>query len=147
MDNFFLIFVGLLVCATIYWVRYMPNWLRTVFFLTFLVGWYGTNIEYMGAAKPLHLEWRDLTSAKVLAYRLVPDKSIHLWVEREGVQRLYRMEWDRNLAQQIQDSMQATRGGTNGKVTINKGKQGGQENPGKYFVQPDPPPPLPEKDR
>jgi hypothetical protein len=64
--------------------------------------------ELTGRPKPIELEWiHDLKQgARVVAYKLVEDEAIYLWLILPGetAPRAYSLPWNRDSARDIQDA-------------------------------------------
>lgn len=69
---------------------------------------YGGSVELLSRPKPLRLEWRDATEAKVIGATLREGEAIYVWLEVPGadVPRAYALPWDVQMAQQLQTAMQ-----------------------------------------
>jgi hypothetical protein len=69
---------------------------------------YGGSIELLSRPKPLRLEWRDATEAKVIGATLREGEAIYVWLEVPGADmpRAYALPWDLQMAQQLQNAMQ-----------------------------------------
>jgi hypothetical protein len=69
---------------------------------------YGGSIELLSRPKPLRLEWREATEAKVIGATMREGEAIYVWLEVPGADmpRAYALPWDMQMAQQLQDAMQ-----------------------------------------
>ena len=69
---------------------------------------YGGSIELLSRPKPLRLEWRDATEAKVIGATMREGEAIYVWLEVPGADmpRAYALPWDMQMAQQLQNAMQ-----------------------------------------
>jgi hypothetical protein len=69
---------------------------------------YGGSVELLSRPKPLRLEWRDATQAKVIGATMREGEAIYVWLEVEGADapRAYALPWDMQMAQQLQTAMQ-----------------------------------------
>jgi hypothetical protein len=72
---------------------------------------YGGFAELLGKPKPVTLEWwlGRAPEATVLASSLREGRSIHLWLQLDGVDepRAYVLPWSRHLAEQLQATERA----------------------------------------
>jgi hypothetical protein len=70
---------------------------------------YGGTIEVMSKPKPVSLEWRDVSEAKVLGASLREGEAIYVWLEIEGADAplAYELPWSQEAAQQLQGAMSA----------------------------------------
>jgi len=68
---------------------------------------YGGSIEMLGRPKPLRLEWRDASNAKVLGANLDEGKAIYVWLQvpNSPEPRSYALPWNMKLALQLQNAM------------------------------------------
>jgi len=80
--------------------------LITVFYIGFS--------DLLGRPKPIHLEWamRSVAEAHVLGASPREGEAIFVWLQIGGVSepRAYRLPWNRDLAQQLQDATEQSRG-------------------------------------
>src|SRR5262245_66623964 len=62
---------------------------------------YGGSIELLSRPKPLRLEWRDATEAKVLGATMREGEAVYVWLEVPGADmpRAYALPWDLPSAQ------------------------------------------------
>ena len=69
---------------------------------------YGGSIELLSRPKPLRLEWREATEAKVIGATMREGEAIYVWLEVPGADmpRAYALPWDLQMAQQLQEAMQ-----------------------------------------
>jgi hypothetical protein len=69
---------------------------------------YGGSIELLSRPKPLRLEWRAATEAKVIGATMREGEAIYVWLEVPGADmpRAYALPWDMQMAQQLQNAMQ-----------------------------------------
>ncbi len=96
-------------------------WIRTasVFAMAGLVA-----VAYVGFSdllsrpKPIHPEWamRTVDEANVLGASAREGEAIYVWLEIEGVAepRAYKMPWNRDLAEQLQEATEEGRGNRTG---------------------------------
>lgn len=79
----------------------------TIFLLSIGVVYVG-SVELMSRPKPLRLEWRDATEAKVIGASMREGEAIYVWLQFAGADepRAYELPWDTQMAQQLQTAMQ-----------------------------------------
>jgi hypothetical protein len=71
--------------------------------------------EILGVSKPSRLEWRAPAKTIIIAYHLVENKAIYLWVIVNGRPAAYSFPWSLKMAQKIQRAFRrARRGGARG---------------------------------
>ena len=74
--------------------------------------------DLLSRPKPVHLEWamRTVTEARVLGAFPREGEAIFVWLQIRGVAepRAYKLPWSRDLAQQLQDATERSRGNRTG---------------------------------
>ena len=114
-----------------------------VFFV--LVGLvYGGAMELLGRPKPLRLEWRDGAAAEVVSAVPVEDKAIYLWVAMpdEPEPRAYVLPWSTQVAQQLQDAMNAAEAQGTQVEMASSMEQGLDQDEPLFYARPQPPMPA-----
>ena len=78
-----------------------------VLFVVLVAMVYGGSIEMLSLPKPLRLEWREPSKAKVLGASLDEGKAIYVWLQvgNSHEPRAYALPWNMKLAQQLQNAM------------------------------------------
>lgn len=107
----------LLVMAALRWTRHgRARALIIALFALMLPAAYAAPATLLGKAKPVTLEWVDahVKEASVLSATFVENEAIYLTLLWGKAPNLYRLPWDRNMAEQLQTAMRdAQRNGTN----------------------------------
>ena len=77
--------------------------------ILFLPVSYAGLVDLLSKPKPVSLEWQQThaTAAEVLAFRLVENEAIYVWLQLPQVAepRAYVLPWDRASAEQLQQAM------------------------------------------
>jgi hypothetical protein len=142
--------------------RLLPKLAALAVFALFLPLGYAALVDLLSRPKPVSAAWWERRAAgeeaTVLAGRIREDEGIYLWLELPGTPepRAYRLPWDRERAQELQDALRAAgERGADVKVRRPFGAAaapsaaaggdpaGAAEEPMFY---PEPQPPLPEKE-
>ncbi len=114
-----------------------PGWLSVAVFPLLCAGIYIAGAEAMGQPKPLWMEWRDLSDAKVLAYELEEGAAIHLWLHVDGTPRNYTMSWSRKNALSLRAAMaQGKERGT--VIMMRKGDRSLEDREPLFYAAPQP---------
>lgn len=106
----------LLVLSAVRWARH--RWARAVILLLFallLPAAYAAPAALLGRAKPVTLEWlgANVKEAQVLSATMVENDAIYLTLLWKEAPNLYRLPWDRKMAEQLQEAQrEARRNGT-----------------------------------
>lgn len=106
----------MLVWAALRWSRNgRARLLILLLFAMLLPAAYAAPASLLGRAKPVTLEWigTHVPEALVLNATLVENEAIFLTLQWDREPNLYRLPWDRDMAQQLQDAeREADRNGT-----------------------------------
>jgi hypothetical protein len=108
---------------------------------------YAGSTELMGRSKPLRLEWRNASEAKVIAATMKENEAIYVWLDIEGQSepRSYALPWSQEMAQQLQRAMSdAQQNGTEVKMASPFEGEGLDDREPKFYAMPQPP--MPDKD-
>jgi hypothetical protein len=109
------------------------------FLLTGVV--YAGTVDFLGAPKPMRLEWRGLENATVLSAKLNEGVAIYVWVQTPGAAepRAYALPWSTQMAQQVQDAMEK-RASSGMPVQMGPPQGGGSGDP-RFYAEPHRAPP------
>ncbi|MCW2243480.1 hypothetical protein [Azospirillum canadense] len=114
--GFVAIVLLLLVLSALRWARNrMARAIILGLFALMLPAAYAAPATLLGRAKPVTLEWlgSHVQEAKVLSATLVENEAIYLTLLWEHAPNLYRLPWDRRMAEQLQEAQkEAQRNGT-----------------------------------
>lgn len=93
------VYIALVLVLGGYVIAIKPRWafIAASGFALAAAGGYFGFLEYLGLAKPMHAEWRDMTEIKVIAFVAAPGEALYLWVQRD-VPVAYVMEWNVEVA-------------------------------------------------
>ena len=121
MDNMIYLFAAVVILAALLasisiWAP-RKLWIRSTSVIAtaglIIVSYIGFS-DLLSRPKPVHLEWamRTVTEAHVLGASPREGEAIFVWLQIRGVNepRAYRMPWSRDLAQQLQDATEQSRG-------------------------------------
>ena len=106
---------------------------------------YGGGIELLSRPKPLWLEWRDATAARVLGAVPVEGQAIYVWLAlpNSPEPHAYTLPWSVDVAQQLQTAMSdAEAKGTIVQMMLSEGGLDDREQ--KFYAAPQSP--MPAKD-
>jgi hypothetical protein len=108
----FVVILGAFVFASVKGARWKI--VAVAVFLGLVVTVFGGAFELLGKPKPVSLEFRDLKGSTILAYTLVENVAIYLWIDRDGQPMTIVLPWSTEDAQNVQDAVQgaAKMGGT-----------------------------------
>ena len=138
----------LLVFAALRWAR--TGFARLVIiglFVLLLPVAYAAPASLLGKAKPVTLQWvnTEVPEAEVLSATMVENEAIFLTLMWQAEPSLYKLPWDQQTAQQLQDAMkQAERNGTNPVMRLPFEPSWDRDEPRFYAL---PQPKMPEKPR
>lgn len=106
----------LLVLSALRWARHrMARAIILVLFALMLPAAYAAPAALLGRAKPVTLEWLGarVQEATVLSSTVVENEAIYLTLLWQQEPNLYRLPWDRRMAEQLQEAQrEAQRNGT-----------------------------------
>lgn len=136
----------LLVLAALRWTRNgRARALIVALFALMLPAAYAAPATLLGKAKPVTLEWvgSHVKEASVLSATLVEGEAIYLTLMWNEAPNLYRLPWDRAMAEQLQEAMQeAQRNGTNPMMRLPFERSWDDQEPRFYAM---PQPKMPDK--
>lgn len=122
MDSLTILFAAVSILALLLvWValRWTRNGAARVVIVTLfalmLPAAYAAPASLLGRAKPVTLEWlgANVSEAQVLSATLVENEAIFLTLQWDVEPNLYRLPWDRRMAEQLQEAQrEADRNGT-----------------------------------
>jgi len=136
----------LLVLVSLRWSRNSRG--RTLILLLFammLPAAYAAPASLLGRAKPVTLEWlgSKVQEATVLSAIFKEDEAIYLTLLWGPAPNLYKLPWDRNMAEQLQQAMrEADRNGTHPMMKLPFEKSWDDREPRFYAL---PQPKMPDK--
>lgn len=136
----------LLVLAGLRWAsNRMARIVILGLFALLLPAAYAAPASLLGQAKPVSLEWLDahVQEASVLSATFVEGEAIYLTLLWHRVPGLYRLPWDRDAAEQLQEALrEAQRNGTNPVMRLPFERSWDRNEPRFYAL---PQPKLPDK--
>lgn len=120
-------------------------------FALFLPLGYAAMADLLSRPKPVTIAWweRAAPEATVLAGQIREEEGIYLWLllEENAEPRAYRLPWNRDQAQQLQDALRAAQEqGTEVKVRQPFAEEPSLDGSDEPMFYPEPQPSLPEKD-
>ncbi|OYD80760.1 MULTISPECIES: hypothetical protein [Azospirillum] len=131
----------LLVLSALRWTRNrMARVVILLLFALLLPAAYAAPAALLGRAKPVTLEWMgaNVREAKVLSATLVENEAIYLTLLWEQAPNLYRLPWDRRMAEQLQEAQrEAQRNGTNPMMRLPFERSWDDREP-RFYAQPQP---------
>ncbi len=101
--------LSMLLGAWAYFHR--PGWLSVALYPVLCVALYLSGAEALSRAKPLWMEWRDLSDVEVIAYHFDEPHGIYLWLDIAGEPRAEVIPWNIEQAKQLQEASQKARDG------------------------------------
>jgi hypothetical protein len=125
------------------WQRVASIGLYVVLLATVYIG----STELMGRPKPMRVEWRHASEAKMIAATMKENEGIYLWLDvGQAEPRAYALPWSQEMAQQLQRAMSdAQQNGTEVKMVMPFDGGGGLDDRApKFYAMPQPA--MPEKD-
>ncbi len=131
----------LLVFSALRWAR--NRMARTIILLLFalmLPAAYAAPAALLGRAKPVTLEWlgSNVQEATVLSSTVVENEAIYLTLLWQQTPNLYRLPWDRRMAEQLQEAQrEAQRNGTRPMMRLPFERSWDDREP-RFYAQPQP---------
>jgi hypothetical protein len=116
----------------------------SVFVFVLLIGAvYAGSIDLLSLPKPVRLEWRSLAKAEVLGASIREGKAIYVWLRigDSPEPRSYMLPWNTEVAQQLQDAMQAGQANGTGVEVSRPFDVSNQPGEPKFYPGPQRPPP------
>lgn len=114
-------------------------------FVLLLPAAYAAPASLLGRAKPVSLEWvgAKVREATILSATMVEGKAIYLTLRWHEAPNLYRLPWDRRMAEQLQQALkEAGKNGTNPVMRLPFEPSWDKQEPRFYAL---PQPKLPDK--
>jgi len=131
----------LLVWAALRWTSSgRARALIIALFALMLPAAYAAPAALLGKAKPVTLEWlgANVQEASVLSATLVEDQAIYLTLAWDQIPSLYKLPWDRRMAEQLQDALRdAQRNGTQPMMRL-PFEQSWDDREPRFYAQPQP---------
>jgi hypothetical protein len=141
----FALLLGAFIFSVLPAVSLVRRLLSVGLFVALIAIVYGGGIELLGRPKPLWLEWRDATAARVLGAVPVEGEAIYVWLAlpNSPEPHAYTLPWSMEVAQQLQTAMsEAEAKGTT--VQMMPSEAGLDDREQKFYATPQPP--MPAKD-
>lgn len=136
----------LLVLVALRWARNgFARALILALFALLLPAAYAAPAALLGRAKPVSLEWLDrrVPEATILSATLVEGEAIYLTLLWHQVPGLYRLPWDQDMAEQLQEALrEADRNGSQPMMRLPFERSWDRDEPRFYAL---PQPKLPDK--
>jgi hypothetical protein len=98
----------LLVLVALRWTHSrLARALILALFALLLPAAYAAPASLLGRAKPVSLEWlgAHVQEASILSATFIENEAIYLTLQWSAAPNLYRIPWDRNTAEQLQQAM------------------------------------------
>ncbi|MBP2313828.1 hypothetical protein [Azospirillum soli] len=131
----------LLVLSALRWARHrMARAIILVLFALMLPAVYAAPATLLGRAKPVTLEWlgAHVEEATVLSSTVVENEAIYLTLLWQQEPNLYRLPWDRRMAEQLQEAQrEAQRNGTQPMMRLPFERSWDDREP-RFYAQPQP---------
>lgn len=131
----------LLVFVALRWARSgFARALILALFALLLPAAYAAPATLLGQAKPVTLEWVNarVEEASVLSATLVENEAIYLTLQWHEAPGLYKLPWDRKLAEQLQKAMEeAKRDGSRPMMRLPFEPSWDRQEP-RFYAQPQP---------
>jgi hypothetical protein len=131
----------LLVFVALRWARSgFARVLIVALFALLLPAAYAAPASLLGRAKPVTLEWvnAQVQEASVLSATFVENDAIYLTLQWHAAPGLYKMPWDRKVAEQLQGAMdEAKRQGTQPMMRLPFEQSWDRQEP-RFYAQPQP---------
>src|SRR3569832_2661870 len=125
LTQLFIIFAALALMLVLVSLRWSRNGRGRAFILVLfallLPAAYAAPASLLGRAKPVSLEWlgAHVQEASILSASYVEGEAIYLTLQWGQVPNLYRIPWDRNTAEQLQQDMNdAPRDGSTDMISL-----------------------------